>query len=83
MKQQQFIDQHQALWEDVDALLKHLGAGRKHPSPDHLTVVQFPQLYRQLCHQFALARQRHYSPWLIDRLHQLVIASHNYFYRNS
>ena len=80
MKQQQFIDQHQALWEDVDALLKHLGAGRKHPLPDHLTVAQFPQLYRQLCHQFALARQRHYSPWLIDRLHQLVIASHNYFY---
>ena len=80
MKQQQFIQQHEALWQSVEALLRHLRSASKNPLPEGVDLHQFPALYRQLCHHFAIARQRHYSPYLIDRLHTLVIACHNYFY---
>jgi len=80
MKQQQFIQQHQATWQSIEAILRHLRSASKNPLPDGVDLHDFPVLYRQLCHHFAIARQRHYSPYLIDRLHQLVIACHNYFY---
>lgn len=80
MKQQQFITHHGKLWDDIESLLKHLQSPKKNTLPDSISVYQFPQLYRQVCQHYAIARQRHYSPHLIDRLHRLVIASHNRFY---
>ncbi len=80
MKQQQFIQQHEALWQNVEALLRNLRSASKNPLPEGVDLHQFPALYRQLCHHFAIARQRHYSPYLIDRLQTLVIACHHYFY---
>ncbi|VAW67588.1 hypothetical protein MNBD_GAMMA09-2290, partial [hydrothermal vent metagenome] len=41
----------------------------------------FPENYRLLCHHLSLARSRHYSPLLVDRLERLVIHSHQIFYR--
>lgn len=68
------------MWQRVEQLLRHLDAPRKHHLPDDLALEQFPVLYRQLCQHYAIARQRHYSPHLVDQLHRLVIRSHNYFY---
>ncbi|VAW61747.1 hypothetical protein MNBD_GAMMA10-1236 [hydrothermal vent metagenome] len=42
---------------------------------------QFPENYRLLCHHLSLARTRHYSPLLVDRLEKLVIHTHQLFYR--
>lgn len=41
----------------------------------------FPEHYRLLCHHLSLARSRHYSPLLVERLEQLVVASHQVFYK--
>ncbi len=41
----------------------------------------FPENYRLLCHHLSLARSRHYSPLLVDRLEKLVINAHQLFYQ--
>lgn len=42
--------------------------------------AQFPERYRELCQHLALARDRQYSPELIDRLNQLALAGHHMLY---
>jgi len=41
----------------------------------------FPENYRLLCHHLSLARSRHYSPLLVERLEKLVINAHQIYYR--
>ena len=42
----------------------------------------FPADYRRLCHHLALARQRGYSPNLIQRLNALVLRGHRQLYQH-
>lgn len=41
----------------------------------------FPENYRLLCHHLSLARSRHYSPLLVERLEKLVINAHQIYYK--
>jgi uncharacterized membrane protein SpoIIM required for sporulation len=75
MKQQDFERAHSDSWQALQQSLE-AKAGDECRS-------QLPQLYRGACHQLALARHRGYSPQLIDRLNQLVIAGHHHLYRRS
>ncbi|MCW8196268.1 stage II sporulation protein M [Proteobacteria bacterium 005FR1] len=78
MKQQDFEHQHQALWEHLEELLatasmkETVGALRG-----------LPANYRQVCHHLALAKHRRYSPFLVDRLNEIVVACHNLLYSQS
>lgn len=80
MKQQTFIQQHEAVWQQVEQLIDHLEKPRKFKLDDQNSVQQFPDLYRKLCQHYAVASQRHYSPYLVNRLHHLVIRGHNRLY---
>lgn len=71
MKQQAFEQQHTALWQDVQAWLDAA-------KPD--AEFDLPEYYRQLCHHLGLAKQRRYSPQLINQLNALCIACHNQLY---
>jgi len=74
MKQQQFEKRHKEDWDYLDNIL----------SFDHKDLDQrFPLLYRQLCHQLALAKHRRYSPQLINRLNRLVLSAHHRFYQHN
>jgi len=42
---------------------------------------QFPQLYRQVCQHLAVARDRHYTPHLVERLNRLVLRGHQHLYQ--
>lgn len=75
MKQQDFERAHSDSWQALQQSLE-AKAGDDCRS-------KLPQLYRGACHQLALARHRGYSPQLIDRLNQLVIAGHHHLYRRS
>lgn len=46
-------------------------------------INHFPQDYRQVCHHLAIAKHRRYSPYLIDRLNQLVVKCHHRLYRHN
>lgn len=49
-------------------------------APDKFTHAQFPERYRELCQHLALARDRQYSPDLIERLNRLALAGHHVLY---
>lgn len=80
MRQQNFEKNHEAQWQQMDNLLKALKTGKKAGVPSG-ELGQFPQNYRQICHHLALARERQYAPYLVDRLERLVLNGHQYLYR--
>lgn len=82
MKQEQFTQQHQALWQHIEAWLDYQQLTNAERKRQHLTEpeLDFPHVYRQLCHHLALAQSRLYSPLLIQQLNHLVIRGHNHLY---
>jgi uncharacterized membrane protein SpoIIM required for sporulation len=51
--------------------------------PELFKKVDFPGLYREVCHHLSLSQARRYSPDLIERLSLLVEQAHQKFYRHS
>lgn len=85
MKQEQFVARHQHEWQALEQWLAQRPARRRRrPArvadglpPDS----EFPQRYRRLCQHLALARERGYSPQLVQRLQQLMQQGHTLLYR--
>jgi uncharacterized membrane protein SpoIIM required for sporulation len=73
MKQRTFEDSHQQQWDTLERWLDK--------QPKDKNVAEFPQLYRQVCQHLALARDRHYTPHLIERLNRLVLRGHQHLYQ--
>ncbi|WP_243305311.1 stage II sporulation protein M [Geothrix oryzisoli] len=71
MRQQLFEQQHRQAWEDLQGWLE------ERPT---LNPEDVPPAYRQLCHHLAVARERHYSPALVERLQQLALRLHQRIY---
>ena len=82
MNQQEFVERYETQWKDFERVINTLQAeSRKHkPNPEDLH--DFPLRYRQLCQQLALARDRDYAAYIIDRLNQLVLSGHQYLYES-
>ena len=79
MKQEQFITAHETQWRRLEAWLEK--KSRKKPDAGvKATPAEFAALYRQTCQHLALARNRLYSPHLINRLNRLVLESHQIMY---
>lgn len=80
MKQGQFESLYQTQWTEFDSLLGALenSDDARLPSRD---LARFAALYRQLCHFHALAKDRQYSSYLVDRLGELVVRGHQQLYR--
>ena len=76
MKQQAFEQQHSTQWKQLELLLTDLEQ-HKH---DNTNNTDFPELYRKVCHHFALAKDRQYSPHLVNSLHRLVLRGHQQLY---
>ncbi|PIE00758.1 MAG: hypothetical protein CSA79_02400 [Thiothrix nivea] len=89
MKQSQFVEQNERLWQLLEAWLDRQQTPPKQQkkvqtssdaSQEISDELDFPSAYRQLCHHLALAQSRMYSPLLIERLNQLVIRGHHQLY---
>lgn len=78
MKQHAFEIAHTATWERLDAQLAALRTRRGARRAEGLS--ELPDLYRQACHHFSLARTRGYSPQLQNRLHELILRAHQHLY---
>jgi len=74
MRQQTFEDKCREHWGQLDQLLASNSAEN---------ISNLPYLYRQACHDLALAKQRRYTPGLVDYLNQLVMRGHHRLYRQS
>ncbi len=76
MKQQAFENKFSDDWQQLRVFLESKNANKK------LHHHQFPPLYRQLCHQLALAKHRGYSPNLVDQLNDLTLRCHHRLYQH-
>ncbi|RLU03026.1 MAG: stage II sporulation protein M [Ketobacter sp.] len=80
MKQELFEQNNAQQWQRFETKLETLESlRRKDKSAD---VSGFAEQYRQVCHHLALAQERQYSPYLIDRLNQLALRGHQQLYRS-
>ncbi|MFI8718172.1 stage II sporulation protein M [Stenotrophomonas sp. NPDC077464] len=87
MRQEQFVARYQAEWQALERWFALRGdrarQARQRPDPDTLNDEDFPQRYRRLCQQLALARRRGYSPQLVAHLQQLMQRGHGLLYRTA
>lgn len=77
MKQQHFEKLHQARWQ---ALEENLNRKPVSTTAEKTMQADFIRLYRQVCRHLALARQRRYTPYLVQRLNRLVLLGHQELY---
>jgi len=71
MRQQTFEEENEPAWTALRGWLE----GEPTLDPEGV-----PPAYRRLCHHLALARERQYSPALVERLHQLALGLHQRIY---
>lgn len=76
MKQQDFEQQNGYLWQRLESCL----SDKNRRATTHSELQHLPADYRRVCHHLALAKHRGYSPYLVDRLNQIVVACHNLLY---
>jgi len=72
MKQNQFVQQNEARWQQFE----QLSINPKDDMP-----AEFSVLYRQVCNDLATARTRHYSPSLIAKLNEFVSVGQSILYQ--
>ena len=77
MNQAQFESRHAAHWHEFETWLDRLGGK---PIDRAAIARQWPHRYRALAHHLALARDRAYSPELVDFLQQLALRGHQALY---
>ncbi len=82
MKQVQFENKYNSFWKKFEDLVNDLEKSKKKQTANIAERYQFPKHYREICNHFAIAKQRHYSPILTQRLHSLVLKGHEQIYRN-
>ena len=82
MKQRVFEEQRSARWDEFAALVDRLDAstGRRRATVDRTAFADFPERYRELCRDLAVASERHYSLRLLDRLNRLALDGHRILY---
>lgn len=79
MKQGQFEQLYQPLWHVLEMQIVELEKSDGQLKGNEL--ASFASRYRRLCHFHALARDRHYSSHLVDKLGDLVVRGHQQLYR--
>lgn len=75
MKQQQFEQQHQALWQQFAATLTALEQGHA------ADLAEFTEQYRLICQQAALAQSRGYGELLATHLADMALRGHQQLYQ--
>ena len=78
MKQLAFEQHYQDSWQRYDQLCTDVAD--KHSKLSVQQRYELPALYRRICQHYAVAKQRHYSPHLINALHQRVLQGHQQLY---
>ena len=74
MKQLEFESQNEKFWQELDSFLKDPSDATKEQ------LLRFPQDYRRLCQNLALAKSRQYSMNLISYLNDLVQVGYQNLY---
>lgn len=73
MKQNSFEKSQKKIWVKISKILDRA-------SKKQIYKEEFPELYRKLCRDLAVARARNYSATLINKLEDLVQKGHEHLY---
>ena len=76
MSQEVFVRRHEQRWQELDQLLLRMESTQSISAP----LDTFAPDYRRLCQQLAIARHRHYSADVVERLNGLVLRAHSQMY---
>ena len=79
MKLAAFEAQGRARWDRLTALLDALELGK--PGAEGAPVAELPALYRHVCNDLALARDRQLSTALVGELNELALRGHQLLYQ--
>lgn len=93
MSREIFEARYSGDWDRLERILKAPATRRKDEKqaptgtlfPARLTPYdesELPELYRRVCHQLALVRNRHYGADLEDRLNGLALEAHEVLYQS-
>ena len=82
MKQIQFQQKYEIFWTEFESVLADFEKSKDKKITTINERYNFPKSYRKICNHYAIAKQRHYSPILIQRLHTLVLKGHENLYRH-
>jgi uncharacterized membrane protein SpoIIM required for sporulation len=74
MRQEAFRAAGAERWRQIQGILDRLGKGERD------SEGCFPQLYRELCQDLAIARDRHFDALLVERLNRLAVQGHQQLY---
>lgn len=74
MKQSEFVKQRRAFWDEFLLVLQDSEAAKN---------TDLPKMFRQLSHDLAIAKSRHYSPTIINQLNDLLLQGQQKLYRPS
>ena len=77
IKEQAFVSQHEEQWLACERYLRASAKERKTMAE----AEALASLYRQCCHHLAIARERHYSLLLVERLNAIVRNTQHELYR--
>ena len=82
MNQETFESRYAPQWAEFEGWLDALASARGTSGEKRKVVPEaaVPKRYRVLCQHLALARDRQYSPGLVERLNRLVIRGHQLLY---
>jgi len=75
MSQQNFEKRHKAFWAEFEADLNDLGSSSRG------SVLDFPEKYRKICRELAIARHRQYSVHIVEHLNYLVRRGHEQLHK--
>lgn len=92
MSREVFEARYGGEWERLERILQALSKRRRETArvsagtlfstrPEPADEVELPELYRRVCHQLALARNRHYGADLENRLNGLALEAHEVLYQ--
>ncbi|AWB68372.1 hypothetical protein C2869_19050 [Saccharobesus litoralis] len=75
MKQNQFVRINNSRWQAFEQACNQ---------GDTTTLtIDFPEQYRRICHDLAIAKTRHYTPALMQKLNNLVQQGQTHLYRGN
>jgi len=80
VRQQTFERERNSAWERFEDLLRQLERQTAEDQPGSHERAEFPERYRELCQDLALARDRHFTEDLVGRLNQLALRGHEVLY---
>lgn len=87
MRQERFVERHQAEWREFELWLERRSRSAREARAQRrgwtgIGDDEMPARHRRLCQQLALARRRGYSAVVTDRLQSLMQRGHSVLYRS-